>query len=139
MRGRVLRAAARYLGRASAPVGLCNKEVLRGEGVQVCKGIPFFNIYLYDCKARKGKSKLGPGDILSYGILIRVHTVQNQINTKVLDSILGWPLGYLNIFPYWFHKDPKYLIFVKGLQGPTKYFYKAGSNLQLWSSLPPSL
>ena len=21
---------------------------------------------------------------------------------------LGWPLGYLNIFPNWFHKDPKY-------------------------------
>ena len=25
----------------------------------------------------------------------------------MLSSNLGWPLGYLNIFPYRFHKDPK--------------------------------
>ena len=37
---------------------------------------------------------------------------------------LGWPLGYLSIFPHWFHKDPKYLTFVKGLQGPTKFRFR---------------
>ena len=26
----------------------------------------------------------------------------------------------MNMFPYWFHKDPKFLLFSKGAKGPTK-------------------
>ena len=28
---------------------------------------------------------------------------------SVINQLLGWPLGYLKLFPNWFHEDPKYL------------------------------
>ena len=29
----------------------------------------------------------------------------------LVNKTLGWPLGYLDIFPYRFHKDPRYKYF----------------------------
>ena len=37
------------------------------------------------------------GTLDSLGVTLMYHVLK-----------LGWPLGYLNIPPYWFHKDPMY-------------------------------
>ena len=39
---------------------------------------------------------------------------------------LGWPLGYLDIFPYWLHKDHKF----KWLQRPAKMDIDVKGGLQ---------
>ena len=48
---------------------------------------------------------------------------------------LGWPLGYLYIFPNWFHKDPIYY-FSKGSKGQPRTVFCASSCMLILSIGP---